>query len=147
MASIVTRVGLVHFLPAVDVDNTRSLDEHLGRNRQSCQGTESGRAASIAADGIGSARISPATGWSLIAAAWMVVPHDAPPSVDRQDSSWVVAGLSATTITVPFGCTSGWPAKPVVRLPVSKAGPQVRPPSVEVDILSRFLSAWSSNSV
>ena len=71
----------------------------------------------------------------------------APPSVERQAMIADSEALAAGTITVPLGCTTGWPPRPVALLPVFLAAPQVRPPSVEVDIFSRSPSALSSNSV
>jgi hypothetical protein len=55
--------------------------------------------------------------------------------------------LAAGTITVPLACTSGCPPRPVALLAVFLAAPQVRPPSVEVDIFRRSPSALSSNWV
>ena len=45
------------------------------------------------------------------------------------------------TTTVPFGCTTGWP--PIPLPPANFGAPQVRPPSVEVLIVSRESShSW-----
>ena len=55
--------------------------------------------------------------------------------------------LAAGTITVPLGCTTGWPPRPVARLAVATGVLQVRPPSVEVLIRIRSPAPKSSNWV
>ena len=85
--------------------------------------------------------------WSVTEATVTVEVHEAPPLVERQAMMALTLAFAAGTITVPLGCTSGWPPRPVALLPVLSAGPQVRPPSVEVDIFSRSPAALSSNSV
>ena len=104
-------------------------------------------AASISADGNGSERRLPATVWSDTVATVTVELQDAPPLVERHAMIAVTPAFAAGTMTVPFGCTTGWPPRPLALLPVLSAGPQVRPPSVEVDIFSRSPLALSSNSV
>ena len=104
-------------------------------------------AASISAVGSGPERRLPAGVWSVTVAMVVVELQVAPPLVEFQTMIAVSLALEDGTITLPLGCTTGWPPRPVALLPVFLAAPQVRPPSEEVDILSRSPSALLSNSV
>src|SRR5258706_7343898 len=107
------------------------------RNRQSCQATKTLPAPSISAVGSGPLRSPPATvcdGTELIVVTFDQLP---PPSVDRNAPTAVSEAVGTGTITVPVGCTTGWPPSPAA-LPFGLlAAPQVGPPSFEVLILIR----------
>src|SRR2546430_16571130 len=70
----------------------------------------------------------------------------APPSVEVNASMSDPNTPSIGTTTVPLGCTTGCPPMPCTESAVFKAGPQVRPPSIEVLIQTRPLALGSSHS-
>src|SRR5438445_490529 len=78
--------------------------------------------------------------WLRMVATVVVADQEAPPLVEVKASSEVSLALSTGTMTVPFGCTTGWPPMPVALLAVRCGVPQVAPPSVEVDMYSRLPS-------
>ena len=88
----------------------------------------------------------PAFGWKLIFETENSCDHVAPPSVER-NAPILPLRLSNGTITVPSGCTTGWPPSPF-GFPAGDTGTcQVLPPSEDVLMYSR--SPWPklSNSV
>ena len=72
--------------------------------------------------------------------------HEAPP-LSEWKAVIVPFRLSKGTITRPFGCTSGWPPRPLSFPSVRIGVLQVSPPSVDVDISSRSPSPKLSSSV
>src|SRR5512135_882190 len=131
------RVTADHVVPLVEVVITMSLAVQPDRKRQSCQTTYTLPEASISAEGNGPDRSPPATVCTLIDAIVEVLLQLAPPLVERNTRSAVSLALSIGTMTVPLGCTTGCPPRPVALLAVFLAGPQVSPPSEEVLILIR----------
>src|SRR6266516_4082546 len=104
-------------------------------------------AASISADGSGLVRRPPATVWRLMLDTSTVARQEAPPSIERNERIWLWLALSIGTSTVPLGRTTDWPPMPVALSPLLRAGPQVRPPSLEVCSLIRLPSLVLSHSV
>ena len=90
-------------------------------------------ALSISAEGSGDSRSPPATVWWLMVDTSTVDRQLAPPSMERNERIWLFSDRYGT-ITVPLGRTTGWPPRPVALFPVARAGPQVRPPLLEVFI-------------
>src|SRR5947209_4967420 len=113
-----------------------SLAVQFARKRQSCQATKIRPVASISAEAIPlRARRLPATVWALTAETSEVPLQDAPPLVELKARIALPLAEYGTT-TVPFGWTSGCPARPL-GAPEGETGvDQCSPPSVEV--LSRI---------
>src|SRR5262245_14166578 len=130
VGSIGIRALGVHAMPSVEVDMTMSLELQPVRKLQSCQTTKTLPWPSTSAEGRGDVRRLPATPCSLTLAIATEACQVAPPSIERNER--MLAPPSYGTITLPFGCTTGCPPRPVSRPPVGVAGPQVRPPSVDV---------------
>src|SRR5437879_634364 len=121
------RTGSGQLTPSVDVLRTRSLAEHFCSNRQSCQTTYTFPEASISADGSGMlSRIPPAAWWNWTGDTVFDAAQLAPPFVELKALTLKPArprNPLKGTITVPFGCTSGWPPMPGALLPVASAAP------------------------
>src|SRR4051812_41264947 len=147
VASIGMRTTVVQVAPSVEVLITMSLELHPLRKRQSCQATNTLPAPSISAEGRGPVRRPPATVCLLTEAMVTGVLQVEPPLVDRNARIEVSLALAIGTITVPLGCTTGWPPIPVALPPVFLATPHVNPPSVDVLILIRLPLPWSSHCV
>src|ERR671931_547965 len=63
---------------------------------------------------------------------------------ERNERIWLP--VSNGTNIVPLGRTTGWPPSPEALSPVARAGPQVRPPSLEVrmrNALPLFVTSYS----
>src|SRR3954454_660893 len=114
--SIGIRATGLHCSPSPERLNTMSLAAHLASNRQSSQATYTLPAPSISALGSGLVRRSPALGWKLIFEIADSFDQEAPPSSDL-NAAIVPCRLSKGTITVPSGCTTGWPPRPFARPP------------------------------
>src|SRR3954452_11091774 len=145
-ASIGIRLTALQFTPSAELLKTMSLAEHFGSNPQSSQATYTLPAASISALGSGLVRSPPEFGWNRIFEISNSFDQVAPPSVER-NAPIVPLRLSNGTITVPSGCTTGWPPSPW-GFPAGATGVlQVLPPSEDVLMYSR--SPWPklSNSV
>src|SRR5258707_12086070 len=83
--------------------------------------------------------------WDCTADTTGLALQDVPPLVEVKaliDEPLVENG----TMTVPFGCTRGWPPSPMALLAVGAAADQVAPPSVDVDISTRFPAEVRSTS-
>src|SRR5215471_9446401 len=145
--SIGTRTGAAHVLGPVDLASTMSLLVHPVRNRQSAQVTYTMPAPSTAAEGSGDSRSDPATPWCLMLETRTVAPQEAPPLVLLNERISPLAQDSKGTTTVPLGCTTGCPPSPVAPPLGARAGPQVRPPSVEVFIITESPALVTSYSV
>src|SRR3954447_23108363 len=139
------RVGVVHVTPSVEAVNTMSFAVQLVRKRQSCQTTYTVPPPSTAAEGSGDVRRFPATVWSEIVEMVVEGPQLAPPVVEVNVSILSPLHDSKGTITVPLGCTTGWPPIPLMKSADVSSGPQVRPPSVEVLIQIRPLAEGLSH--
>ena len=63
-----------------------------------------------------------------------------PPFVEVYDD---MLPPSNDTMTVPFGCTKGWPAMPLALFAVPVAFPQLSPASFDVDISNSPVSGLS----
>src|SRR6516165_45844 len=76
-----------------------------------------------------------------------VAPQEAPPLVLLNERiSSLPAKDSKGTTTVPLGCTTGCPPSPVAPPLGARAGPQVRPPSVEVFIITESPALVTSSA-
>src|SRR2546423_1233238 len=141
-----TRFGAVQLVPVVEVLMTMSLLEQWERKRQSCQATYTLPPPSISA--LESGLVRTCGGLCASAAATRTgLRQVAPPLVERKAMIFVWLQLLAGTITVPPGLTTGWPPSPLARLAVFFARPQVKPPLVEVETLSRLPCPTSSKVV
>jgi hypothetical protein len=145
-SSIGTRAASVQLTPSDERLNTMSFELHLLRNRQSSQATNAVPSAAISALGRGLVRRLPATPWKRMLPTVTALVHEAPPLVERKASIFPFSA-SKGTMTVPSGCTTGWPPRPLSWPAVSMGVLQVRPPSVEVPISTRSPSPKLSNSV
>src|SRR5436305_4430585 len=125
------RTGAVHVAPVLEVLITMSLPGQPARNRQLCQTTKTLPAPSISADGRGPLRRPPAGVCAVVDATVTGAFQVAPPSAERHAMTDDSSALSPGTITVPLGCTTGWPPMPVALVAVERGRPQVRPPSVD----------------
>src|SRR2546421_12401538 len=105
------RLGSVQWMPSAEEISTRSLFPALQKasNRQSSQTTYTLPDLSISAEGRAPERIPPGSVSKTICAARTVLLHVLPPSVDLKDRIAVSKQSSIGTMTVPLGCTSGWP--------------------------------------
>src|SRR5881409_2029265 len=112
VVSIGMRTTADHATPSDDVLSTMSLAVQPERKRQSCQTTYTLPAPSISADGSGPLRRLPATVWSVTLATSTAALQDLPPLVERKAPMAVSLPLAKGTITVPLGCTTGWPPRP-----------------------------------
>src|SRR4051812_29826954 len=130
------RFTALQFTPSEEFEKTMSLEVQFLRKLQSCQATYALPAPSISAVGRALVRSPPPTAAEWIAAIVTARDQEAPPSVERNDAS-LPFRLSNGTITVPFGCTSGWPPRPLSLPAVASGVLQVRPPSVDVLMYSR----------
>src|SRR4051795_4177215 len=118
--SIGTRLTAVQFTPSGELENTMSFEVQFLRKRQSCHAVYTLPAPSISAVGRGLVRSPPPTAADLMAEIVTAFDHDAPPSVERNAAS-LPFRLSNGTITVPPGCTSGCPPRPL-SLPAVASG-------------------------
>src|SRR5437879_5094763 len=145
------RFGTVQRMPSAEEISTRSLVPtgalQAASNRQSFQTTYTLPDLSISAVGSGPERIPPGSPSKSICAARTVLLQVLPPSVDLKDRIAVSKQSSIGTMTVPLGCTRGWPPMTQALSGVVNAGPHVLPPSVEVLICTRLILLKSSNSV
>src|SRR5439155_18736245 len=121
----------LHRTPSDDLLNTMSLAAQWGRKRQSSQVTKMLPAASTSAVGSGVVGRPPPTSWKRVLPIVTALVHEAPPSFDRK-AAIVGLRLSKGTTTVPSGCTSGWPPRPLSWPAVSIGVLHVSPPSVDV---------------
>src|SRR5581483_1495568 len=103
------------------------------RKRQSFQATNTLPRLSISAEGSGSARMLPATPWSVCDATATDAFQLVPPFVEVKYLTPLKSAVYGTT-TVPFFLTTGCPPSPCALSAVDFFAPQVRPPSVEVFI-------------
>ena len=115
--------------------------------------------ASISADGSTLARSAngmtafaasaskPATVWWLVVATKTLEFQLLPPLVEEKARIWLELAEENGTTTVPFGCTSGWPPRPLGLPDGCLSAPQVAPPLVEVLMSSRSPLDAVSNSV
>src|SRR6476469_3833060 len=126
--------------PSADWLKTMSLAEHLARNRQSSQATNTVPFASITALGSGLLRRPPATWWNLMLDTETPLVQDWPPSVEAK-ASILPFRLSNGTIPVPFGWATGCPPSPWWCPAVGIGTLQVAAPSLEVLIGSRSPAA------
>src|SRR4051794_35571136 len=144
--SIGTRFASVQFTPSDDLLNTMSFDVQFLRKRQSSHATYTLPAPSISALGSGLVRRLPPTPAKRLADTVTARDQLAPPSVDL-NAGCLMLRLSNGTITVPFGCTSGWPPIPLSLPAVGEGSLHVSPPSAEVLMYSRSPCPKLSNSV
>src|SRR5437868_6897322 len=144
--SIGTRRTSLQVTPSDEALKTMSFDAQFLRKRQSSHATYTFPAPSISALGSGDVRSDPATSAKREAEIVTALDHVPPPSVDRNAAS-LPFRLSNGTTTVPFGCTSGWPPRPLSLPAVATGVLHVRPPSVDVLMYSRSPCAKLSNSV
>src|SRR5436305_1822845 len=107
-----------------------SFDVQFLRKLQSSQAPYTVAPPSISAVGSGLVRSEPATPAKRAAEIVTARDHEAPPLVDRNAPS-LPFRLSNGTTTVPFGCTSGWPPRPLSLPSVWTGVRHVLPPSVE----------------
>src|SRR4051812_50147879 len=89
-----------------------SFEVQFLRKRQSCHAVYTFPDPSISATGNGLVRRPPAFAEERLAEIVTARDHEAPPSVDRNAASLPLR-LSNGTITVPLGCTSGCPPRPL----------------------------------
>src|SRR4029453_17739664 len=133
--SIGMRLTAAQFTPSVEVEKTMSLDLQLRRKRQSCQATYTLPAPSTSAEGNTylPPRRPPATTWRRIGVTCTIADQLAPPSTEPNTSRefWLQPPVIGT-ITVPLGCTTGWPPVALAVLAGVSTGPHVSPPSLEV---------------
>src|SRR3954471_12231002 len=118
--SIGMRFTALQFTPSDEFENTMSFDVQFLRKRQSCQATYALPAPSISAVGSGLVRSPPRKAEERTAEMVTARDQDPPPSVDRNAASLPLR-LSNGTMTVPFGCTSGWPPR-ALSFPAGAAG-------------------------
>src|SRR3954454_7490042 len=130
------RITALQFTTSDEFANTMSFDVQFLRKRQSCHATYALPEPSISAVGSGLVRRPPPTAEERTAEIVTARDQDPPPSVERKAASLPLR-LSNGTITVPFGCTSGWPPRPLSLPAVASGVPHVCPPSVEVLMYSR----------
>src|SRR5437868_1354159 len=116
-SSIGTRAGALQWTPSDDLLNTMSFAAQRLRKRQSSHATYTVPAPSTSALGSGLVRRLPATPWKRAAEMGTAFVHDAPPSFERNDEILPVVASKGTT-TVPSGCTTGWPPRPLSRAAV-----------------------------
>src|SRR3954469_247771 len=145
--SIGTRLTPDQLVPALLSEwlSTMSFALQARRKRQSAHATCTVPLPSISADGKGPSRRLPATLWWRIVAIVVTALQLAPPLVELNAPMAVSFALAVGTITVPFGCTSGWP--PITPELLVLGALQVRPPAVERLICSRLPRPWSSHCV
>src|SRR6185312_8841953 len=75
---------------------------------------------------------SPATVWWLVVATKTLALQLLPPLVELKARIALELAEENGTITVPFGCTTGCPPRPLGLPEGCLSGPQARPPLVEV---------------
>src|SRR5919198_4620796 len=103
------RTGAVQVVPSVDVLMTMSFSAQPERKRQSDQTTYTFPAASISAEGSVGERMPPASLWFEIVAIVAAFVQVTPPSDETRERTCVSDELSIGMITLPLGCTTGWP--------------------------------------
>src|SRR5881397_3774840 len=115
----------VQVVPSVEVVITISLVAQPLLKPQSCQTRYTLPAPSISAEGSGPLRRLPATVCLKIESTVTVLLQLVPPLVDLKARMEVSLALASGTMTVPLGCTTGWPPMPVALLAVLSAAPQL----------------------
>src|SRR3954471_15882268 len=131
MSSIGTRATSVQLIPSPELAKTMSLAGHFLRNRQSSHATKTLPSAAISAVGSGLVRRPPVLRWKRMCDTVTALFQDAPP-LSEEKLEIVPLRLSNGTITVPLGCTTGWPPRPLSLPAVLIGVPHVSPPSVDV---------------